>query len=601
MFRRILVAYDGSDGARAALRVAVGLVQQLEAELYSISVEEHLPRYAASISEVEGVKEEIDAHFRALTKEARDAAALEGVELETVVRQGHAVSEILAFVREGRFDLLAVGSHGHSRVVEQIIGTTSLPLVRLAPCSALIVRSHGTPLGGLAQVKRILVGVDGSPLGRLAFRAALDLATLCGASVVGVTVIEVSPLARPETLASGYVERLKAAAEEHARSAGVAFEHVVARGHAAQGLRDAAREQRVDLVVLGATGLERPWSPTIGGTASRMAAEAPCSVLLVRSPQHGLHVRDVMVRAVSAVRIDTPLQEVVELLLRRDVKALPVVDARRHVVGIITGGDLLRRGDVQLRLSIKRELDAATLQERLRALSRSHLSARDLMSRHAHTVHAEVDLAAAMRVMAQHDVKRLPVVNEDRELVGIVSRADVLRAIAALPEGAQQPERVVPTTALTVGDAATTDVPVVPPDASAEEVLAAVLETPLRRAVVVDRDGKVLGIVTDRDVLARSAPDTRPWIVRLLRGQRAESATGSVRRGPGEPMTAAAAMAPTLITVRPHDSLVHAVRLMMQHRVKRLIVVDEQGRFRGLVDRREVLRLLAGEPAAGRS
>jgi predicted transcriptional regulator len=64
----------------------------------------------------------------------------------------------------------------------------------------------------------------------------------------------------------------------------------------------------------------------------------------------------------------------------------------------------------------------------------------------------------------------------------------------------------------------------------------------------------------------------------------------------GAPLTADALMAPSLITVRPQDSLVHAIRLMMQHQVKRLIVVDGAGRFRGLIDRREILRLLAGEP-----
>jgi len=54
-------------------------------------------------------------------------------------------------------------------------------------------------------------------------------------------------------------------------------------------------------------------------------------------------------------------------------------------------------------------------------------------------------------------------------------------------------------------------------------------------------------------------------------------------------------MAPALITVRPEDTLGHAIRVMMQHRVKRLIVVDADGRFRGLIDRREILRLVATE------
>jgi predicted transcriptional regulator len=63
-------------------------------------------------------------------------------------------------------------------------------------------------------------------------------------------------------------------------------------------------------------------------------------------------------------------------------------------------------------------------------------------------------------------------------------------------------------------------------------------------------------------------------------------------------MTAADFMSPLLITVRPEDSLVQAIRLMMQHKVKRLIVVDARGRLRGLVDRREILRVLAAESPA---
>ena len=76
MFRKILVAYDGSEGAKAALRVGIGLAKSLGVELHSISVEEHLPHYAATIGEVQDAKERIDLYFRTLTKEARDQALL---------------------------------------------------------------------------------------------------------------------------------------------------------------------------------------------------------------------------------------------------------------------------------------------------------------------------------------------------------------------------------------------------------------------------------------------------------------------------------------------------------------------------------------------
>jgi nucleotide-binding universal stress UspA family protein/predicted transcriptional regulator len=594
MFKRILVAYDGSDSAKAALRTGIDLAKSLDIELSSISVEEHLPRYAGSIEEVKGAKEQIDEHFRALTKEARDMAALEGVELDAAVRQGHEVKEILGFARDGGFDLLVLGAHGHSRVFERVIGSTSLTVARLTPCSVLIVRAGAGHAAGLDQVRRILVGLDGSPLGRLAFRTALDVATLCGATLIGATVQETSPLARPAGPSTDYARQLQSAAEEHARAAGAVFEYVGLVGHAGQALRDRARNASVDLIVLGATGLEHPWSVTLGGTASNVAAEAPCSVLLVRPPQAVRHIREVMVRAVSTVSIDAPLVEVIELLLRRNVKAVPVIDTRRHVAGIITGGDLLSRTGVGLRLGLEQELDAAELRESFSALRRNKKSARDVMTRHVHTIDSEADLATAIRLMAAHKIKRLPVVNREKQLIGIVSRADVLRAIAALPEPAPHAPHEVPAAARTVAEAATLDVPVVPADTPAQDVLERVLESDLRRVIVTDAENRVLGLVSDRDVLLRTSPDVRPWLIRMLRGRRSD-ATAKRLAQTGRPLTAADLMAPSLFTVRPSDSLGHAIRVMMQHRVKRLIVMDDEHRFRGLIDRREVLRLLAGD------
>jgi nucleotide-binding universal stress UspA family protein len=140
MFTKILVAYDGSEGARAALRVGIGLAKSLGAELHSISVEEHLPHYAATIDEVEDAKDRIDAYFRTLTKEARDQALLAGVDVQTVVRQGHEVEMIITYARDGKFDLLLAGYHGHSRIFDRLIGSTAQSIVRLSPCSVLLAK-----------------------------------------------------------------------------------------------------------------------------------------------------------------------------------------------------------------------------------------------------------------------------------------------------------------------------------------------------------------------------------------------------------------------------------------------------------------------------
>ena len=140
MFRKILVAYDGSEGSKKALRTGIELAKRLEVDLSSISVQEGLPYFAATVGEVEEVKNDVEAFFKKITKEAWDEAALHGVNLHTTVLPGHEVETVINFAKEGRFDLLIVGFVGHSNVFGRIMGGTTQNLSRLSPCTVMIVK-----------------------------------------------------------------------------------------------------------------------------------------------------------------------------------------------------------------------------------------------------------------------------------------------------------------------------------------------------------------------------------------------------------------------------------------------------------------------------
>ena len=139
-YRKILVAYDGSPGARRALKAAIELADQSDAELHCISVEEKLPHYAATLGEVEEAKAERDAYFEKLIREARQMAWDQGIELHAKVVPGHEVETIIVEAREGEYDLLVVGFVGHSNVFGRVMGSTTQNLSRLSPCSVLIVK-----------------------------------------------------------------------------------------------------------------------------------------------------------------------------------------------------------------------------------------------------------------------------------------------------------------------------------------------------------------------------------------------------------------------------------------------------------------------------
>ena len=139
MYRKILVANDGSPGALKALAGAIEMAKRDGAALHMITVEE-LPRFPASIDEVEEEKTEANHRLAPVIEAARAQAQAAGVALETHLLPGHPVHTIVALINEEHFELLVVGFMGHTRLYEQIIGSTTERLVRLAPCAVLVVK-----------------------------------------------------------------------------------------------------------------------------------------------------------------------------------------------------------------------------------------------------------------------------------------------------------------------------------------------------------------------------------------------------------------------------------------------------------------------------
>jgi nucleotide-binding universal stress UspA family protein len=140
MFKKILIANDGSEGARKALKTAIDLAIKYSAGLHSISVEEGVPHYAATIGEVEEYRKEANEYFSKISDEAVEAARKEGIELHTKVQAGHEVETIIHYAKEGKFDLLVIGFMGHSRIFGRVWGSTSQNITKLSPCTVVVVK-----------------------------------------------------------------------------------------------------------------------------------------------------------------------------------------------------------------------------------------------------------------------------------------------------------------------------------------------------------------------------------------------------------------------------------------------------------------------------
>src|ERR1041384_6950386 len=97
MFRKILVAHDGSEGAQKAMTIAIDLARRYDAEILIISVIEELPKYAGTIDEVEEVQAEALRHYQAIQAEACQQAESRGVKAYDRVVPGHEVQTIVQY------------------------------------------------------------------------------------------------------------------------------------------------------------------------------------------------------------------------------------------------------------------------------------------------------------------------------------------------------------------------------------------------------------------------------------------------------------------------------------------------------------------------
>jgi nucleotide-binding universal stress UspA family protein len=139
MIEKILHANDGSEGALRALDFALDLARRHGAELHTVSVEE-IQWVPGTREEVIGEKELANRKFEDVIKRAEEEAKMKRVKIETHLLVGHPVQAIVGFVRENRFDTLVMGYVGHSQLYDMLIGGTAERLVRLVPCTVIVVK-----------------------------------------------------------------------------------------------------------------------------------------------------------------------------------------------------------------------------------------------------------------------------------------------------------------------------------------------------------------------------------------------------------------------------------------------------------------------------
>lgn len=317
----------------------------------------------------------------------------------------------------------------------------------------------------------------------------------------------------------------------------------------------------------------------------------------LRSLPPQLLVRDIM-GAGSPISSRMPAPDIVSVLAAGPGSVIPVIEeGSERVLGVITNTDLIEKAGMPLRSRIVRYLG-----ERGHPLPEGSgvtagLTAADVMTAPAAVIDAEQPAWQAADRLATTGLRALPVVDAQGRYVGMLRRSDVLRTISDTLVRSPMDEGAATTIAREgrIAEIMRTDVPTVRPDMPLPEVLDAILASPIHRVLVIEMDRRILGIISDADIVQRLHPEAHPGLFQRWRGSRlGEREIRALSR-----QTASDVMHREVVTIDSEASLADAVTRMLDRHLRLLPVVDDDERLVGFVARDMLLAALVAPEIGG--
>ena len=301
-FMKILIAYDGSEGANAMLDdlQRAGLPQHAEVTIVTIAEAHHVV-FGGGFSGVEPAftTEGVNSVSTARTLAEQAATRLQTEFPDWQVRHatgcGSPAAQLLEQAEAWQPDLLVLGSHGHSALGRFFFGSVSHGIIQHAPCSVRVARGHYKTANSRT---RIIVGVDGSPHASAAVNAVAARAWPLGSEARIVSAFHlpnqsVEPLAYHENADAQLAEWIAAASQRAHTTAEAAAAQLVPAGlqtslvvketNPKRLLLAEAEDWDADSIFVGARGLSAFKRLLLGSVSTAVVTRAHCSVEIVRA------------------------------------------------------------------------------------------------------------------------------------------------------------------------------------------------------------------------------------------------------------------------------------------------------------------------------
>jgi len=298
IFKKMLLATDGTESSEIAARTALALTKRLDSEVHVIYVASEHPYLHAYYDlrrqeEEERSRQEDQRVLDEYVEQFREAG---GTIAESYLRVGDAAKEIVGLAEELGVGLVVLGSHDHGHIRRALMSSVSTDVLRHAHCSVLIVRGYGPEQEQVYPPSKILLAIDGSEEASAAARVAAEVAKVTGGSELHLAYAMQEERYRPHLgpeMWEGWEEGF-----EHAKRSARSWveeqaEHVRGEGtkmvesHLVLGRPDAAivwlaEEISAGLVVIGSRGLGGLRRTLIGSVSDSVVRHAHCSVMVIR-------------------------------------------------------------------------------------------------------------------------------------------------------------------------------------------------------------------------------------------------------------------------------------------------------------------------------
>ncbi|SDN21661.1 CBS domain-containing protein [Desulfonauticus submarinus] len=206
-----------------------------------------------------------------------------------------------------------------------------------------------------------------------------------------------------------------------------------------------------------------------------------------------LLVKDVMSYPPITIQENKKITRALKLIIKEKIKFLPVVNTKEQLTGILTGSDILKNLQIDIDLNLKNHNFTQTVLKQIK----KDINVHQVMTSKPISINPECKIIECAKILNQKQIKRMPVIDTNNKVVGVISRTDILYALTN--EG---PSKALETKqkGFLAKEILCKNVPIIEVNTPLHEIIPLVLEHPLQMAICVNNNKKVKGLIFDSDI-----------------------------------------------------------------------------------------------------